>query len=428
MEWLGRANINFTTSPKPLSLKERDGKETDLLEICRSAVPPCQLNPLIFNGHAQTIWTAAKAHGPPLHYKRRIFEADHAEFNGSFAVDFAVTDPSLKEEADKSLPPRTAFFTETELSGMGSDDSRPMLVVLHGLSGGSHEVYLRHAIAPLIESGKWEACVVISRGCARTKITTGLLYNARATWDVRQTVKWLKKMYPNRPLFGLGFSLGACILTNYLGEEGSATPLRAAVVVANPWALHISSKMLQSTLIGHHLYQRVLGNSMRALAMRHKEELDKYTNIDTANLFSLKYLYEFDRAYQCPTWGYPTEEAYYRDASSSDSLLAVRVPLLAINAVDDPIASHLSLPYAEASTNPYTVLCTTSLGGHLGWFEIGGGRWHGKPVCNFLNHMAFEVDLDSINYEANGKRTSGNPEFGTNFDPMRRKMLVNLNQ
>ncbi|KAI0898005.1 AB-hydrolase YheT [Annulohypoxylon nitens] len=428
MEWFGRAIIDFTTSPKSLNLQVKDGEKTNLLDICKSTVPPCQLNPLLFNGHAQTMWTAAKGHGPPLRYKRRIFEADHAEFNGSFAVDFAVTDPSQKEEADASLPPRTAYFSETELEAMGSDDERPMLVVLHGLSGGSHEVYLRHAIAPLIDSGKWEACVVISRGCANSKITTGLLYNARATWDVRQTVKWLKKTYPNRPLFGLGFSLGACIMTNYLGEEGSATPLKAAVVVANPWALHISSKMLQSTFIGHHLYQRVLGNSMRALAMKHKDELEKYTNIDTTSLFSHKFLYEFDRAYQCPTWGYPTEEAYYRDASSSDSLLAVRIPLLAINATDDPIASNLSIPYIEAASNPYTVLCTTSLGGHLGWFEIGGGRWHGKPVCNFLNHMAFEVDLNSINSEVNKKRTSGNPIYGTNFDPIRRKMNVNLNQ
>lgn len=104
MDWFGRASINFTTSPKSLGLKEKDGKETDLLKVCQSTVPPCQLNPLLFNGHAQTMWTAAKSHGPPLHYKRKIFEADHAEFNGSFAVDFAVTDPSLKEEADETLP------------------------------------------------------------------------------------------------------------------------------------------------------------------------------------------------------------------------------------------------------------------------------------------------------------------------------------
>lgn len=71
-----------------------------------------------------------------------------------------------------------------------------------------------NTVAPLLDSGKWEACVINSRGCAKSKITTGILYNARATWDTRQTVKWLRKTFPNRPLFGIGFSLGACILTN----------------------------------------------------------------------------------------------------------------------------------------------------------------------------------------------------------------------
>lgn len=49
------------------------------------------------------------------------------------------------------------------------------------------------------------------------------------------------------------------------------------------------------------------------------------------------------REIQCPTWGYPTVGAYYRDASSSDSLLAVRIPLFAINAEDDPVR-HIAEP------------------------------------------------------------------------------------
>ncbi|RYP29183.1 hypothetical protein DL767_006876 [Monosporascus sp. MG133] len=397
MDWLGRAKLDFATAPESLPIREKGGKTTSLLEICRATVPPCQLNPLLFNGHAHTMWTATQKAAPPIHYKRRIFEADHREFNGSFAVDFVVSESEVTG-TDDSLPPRTVYFSEDELAGMGSDDDRPMLVILHGLSGGSHEVYLRHAIAPLIESGKWEGCVVNSRGCAKSKITTGILYNARATWDVRQ----------------------------YLGEEGSACQLKAAVVCANPWDLQISNKELGRTFVGHEVYQRVLGTAMRRLSATHKEEIQKYTNVDYDHLTKLTYLHEFDRAYQCPTWGYPTETAYYRDASSVDSLLAVRIPLLAINAVDDPIASYLALPFGEARQNPYTVLCTTSLGGHLGWFEIGGGRWHGKPVTNFFNHMAFEVDLDSIKPEADGK-----PELGTSstqFDPMRRKMHVDLNQ
>lgn len=212
MDWLGRAAVAFHHSPNPVSILGRDGRRTDLASICRAVTPPCRLNPLLFNGHAQTIWTATKRHGPKVFYRRRTFEADHRTYRGSFAVDFVV-DPF--DEVDKGLPPRTAYFTEAAWNALPSDDQRPMLLVLHGLSGGSHEIYLRYAIEPLLKGAReWDVCVVNSRGCAGSKITSGVLYNARATWDMRQVVKWARETFPNRPLFGLGFSLGANILTN----------------------------------------------------------------------------------------------------------------------------------------------------------------------------------------------------------------------
>lgn len=125
-------------------------------------------------------------------------------------MDFVV---KPYEGEDVELPPRTTYYTDAEFDEIGSLDTKPMLVTLHGLSGGSHEIYLRHVLQPMVEEG-WEACVVNSRGCAKSKITTGVLYNARATWDVRQVVRWLRKTFPNRPLFGIGYSLGANILVN----------------------------------------------------------------------------------------------------------------------------------------------------------------------------------------------------------------------
>ena len=144
---------------------------------------------------------------------------------------------------------------------------------------------------------------------------------------------------------------------------------------------------------------------MRKLAANHKEELIKYTNVDYDSLTKLTYLHEFDRAYQCPTWGYPTEDAYYRDASSNDSLLAVRIPLLCLNAEDDPIASKWGLPRPEAAQNPYTVLCTTSLGGHIGWYELGGGRWHAKPVSQ-RKHGALRLRKKTLSKPANNDTRS----------------------
>jgi predicted alpha/beta-fold hydrolase len=184
MDWFGRAKINFTYSPSPLALREKDGSQTDLLKVCEKVTPPCQLNPFLFNGHVQTMWTVVKAHGPPIYYRRKVFMADHKTYWGTFAVDFVVP---KHEDADETLPPRTAYFSEYDFAKIGSDDDRPMLIVLHGLSGGSHEIYLRHAIEPLVTNGaRWEVCVVNSRGCAKSEITSGVLFNARATWDIRQ--------------------------------------------------------------------------------------------------------------------------------------------------------------------------------------------------------------------------------------------------
>ena len=124
--------------------------------------------------------------------------------------------PYESPEADTTLPPRTTAYTPQEFEALGApddDDQTPMVVVLHGLSGGSHEAYLRAALRPLVAAG-WAACVVNARGCAGSALATGVLYNARATWDVRQVVGWCRARWPRRALFGLGFSLGANILVN----------------------------------------------------------------------------------------------------------------------------------------------------------------------------------------------------------------------
>lgn len=89
------------------------------------------------------------------------------------------------------------------------------------------------------------------------------------------------------------------------------------------------------------------------------------------------------------------------------------------------IVSHETLPYPEFKTNPYAVLLTTTMGGHLSWFEVGGTRWHAKPTVNFLNYIAFKTDLSALEPpKADGavKDDSGAPKKQLLFDPMRRRM------
>ncbi|KAL8990550.1 MAG: hypothetical protein Q9177_000832 [Variospora cf. flavescens] len=346
----------------PLTLQQKDGTKTNLLDLCKSINIPCWLNPLLLNGHLQTTWTVVKSTDPPVYYKRKVFEAECPAYSGTFAVDFVVPPHT---DTNPTLPPRTINFTDEELGNIGSDDGKPMLITLHGLTGGSQEAYLRHLLHALYIEG-WEACVVNARGCALSKITSGNLFNARATWDLRQLVKWLRKTFPNRP---------------------------------------------------------------------HFEQLSKNPRLDVDKVRAVKYLHEFDREVQGPTWGYPTEGAYYRDASSCDSLLAVRVPLFAIHAQDDPIAVAEGIPFQEFQQNPYAVLCMTSMGGHLGWFERpfsgGNGRWFAKTelsngshqAAKFFKAMVGRLDLAHCQAERRKRveRAQDILREDASFNPMRRK-------
>ena len=198
------------------------------------------------------------------------------------------------------------------------------------------------------------------------------------------------------------------------------------------------------------VYSKAMGKSMRALFDLHAEQVTLNKAITTEKMHSIKYLHEFDREFQCATWGYPTEGAYYRDATSADSVFAIRIPTMCLHAKDDPIACDEAVPYEEIKQTPYVVMCATSGGGHLSWFEFGGNRWHSKPVSswiprdiiacfwldaadtpssfqavNFLNAMAKEVDFDRLEPpKMPFKGPQGGHKSPFAFDPMRRKAHV----
>lgn len=80
---------------------------------------------------------------------------------------------------------------------------------------------------------------------------------------------------------------------------------------------------------------------MKALAELHYDAISAIPGISWERIRNCKYLHEFDRELQGPTWGYPTEGAYYRDSTSVDALLDVKIPIFIINAEDDPVSAIL---------------------------------------------------------------------------------------
>ena len=100
-----------------------------------------------------------------------------------------------------------------------------------------------------------------------------------------------------------------------------------------------------------------------------------------------------------PPFPFPSAHAYYIWASSHESLEDIRVPLLAVNAKNDPIVRCIP---SSAGGNGMVALAVTSSGGHLGWFEsnvnstIGARvkRWISEPVVEWLRASDDVVNID----------------------------------
>ena len=167
----------------------------------------------------------------------------------------------------------------------------------------------------------------------------------------------------------------------------------------------------------------MLAKNMAVLIEANKEKLTRNPKLATAlpYLFSLPAptLWDFDPFYACEektevddsdaregaALRWHTQGDFYRWASSHTALADVRVPLLAINADDDPIVRPRDLP-AEVGDNPLVALAVTRGGGHLGWFLSSRWRtrWVRNPVLEWLHAVGQDIVPD--NQESGGDYNS----------------------
>ncbi|KAI0643881.1 AB-hydrolase YheT [Trametes meyenii] len=371
-----------------------DSSRLSLVQLIRTNVPA--LGPeatfdgiwWLPGGDAQTVYSAVAdfSQVDPIVYERRLLQVSDG---GIIAVDV-------------SPPPTSVPITEGE----------NILLVAHGLTGGSHEAYVRAVLSRVTfrtdaRGRGFRAIVMNYRGCNGSPVVTPRLYHAGSSDDVRPVVLWIAHMFPECRMYGLGFSLGANILTKYAGEEGDKCPLRGLVTLANPWDFVKGCHHLPSTFLGRHVYRYVLGEALRRLMRLHRNVFMDAVGIPLSRASLQEFferprltLREYDELITAPMYGYKDALDHYAKISSSNVVRDIRVPCLAINSLDDPFTGERGLPIREirASDNPLVVLAVTRAGGHLGWYERGPGgrtaRWYVKPVEQFLAALV-EYDLEA---------------------------------
>ena len=360
---------------------------------------------------------------------REIFKM--SQDGARIAVDWEVQRQRKEKVGVKEL------MLQSEIEGIKQEIlngvvRQPVVIILHGINNDSSFGYIKSLSRSFCNRGYISASMNF-RGCGGLEMATPRGYNAAYTGDLRSLVRQISvRLADNVPIFLVGNSLGANIMTKYLGEEGMLgslpTCVSGAASLGNP--LLIDSGIVRfpfNVLLALGVKKIYFENwrTMRAMNdARSKEILKKGLLAPTISAFDNAIAPALIRNHSMYPFytriGYDDGEAYWFDASSYRYIRHISVPFLNITAQDDFLASAPSrnkLGFCLA--NPNVMNVETRCGGHLGWQEtppdsaFGASSWADTATSDFFDAI-LKVNIES----SSGKlvNQSNRPTPKSNFD------------
>jgi predicted alpha/beta-fold hydrolase len=301
-------------------------------------------------GHVQTIWAARMVPLPQVAYRRERWNTPDGDF---IDVDFAQPEP---DEA-----------------------AAPLLVLFHGLEGDSRSHYARSVMRHFADRG-WRSVVVHFRGCSGEPNQLLRAYHSGDSDEIDWVLRAMRGRWPAARLHAVGISLGGNVLAKWLGERREeASFVTAAGSIGSPLDLVAGGHAIGRGF--NKLYTRMFLATLKEKA-RYKAERFAYA-VDPEALRCARDLYEFDNLYTAPVHGFRDTLDYWTRASAKPLLGDVRVPLLVLNARNDPFVPAASLP-TVAEVSRHVELEQPEEGGHIGF---ASGRFPGR--LDFLPQRLF---------------------------------------
>lgn len=130
----------------------------EVLARCPIVHSEYHVHPLLANRHVETIVAAKLRRSPNVEYTRETLRMDDG---GTVTVDTEDSDQA------RALPVNA-----------------PVMLILPGLTGGSHDRYVQHMVVSARQAG-FRAVVFNSRGTSDSPVTSPQFYSASFTGDLR---------------------------------------------------------------------------------------------------------------------------------------------------------------------------------------------------------------------------------------------------
>ena len=229
------------------------------------------------------------------------------------------------------------FIDVDRLAGPGDS---PLVVLFHGLEGGSSSHYARAFARELGQQG-WRGAVAHFRGCSGEPNRLPRAYHSGDADEIGWILRRLYGEASGAPLFAMGVSLGGNALLKWLGEDVRARDvLNAATAVSAPVDLMAAGDALGR---GFNLvYTRAFLATMKK---KGEFKLERFPGLfDGEAMRRARTLREFDDVVTAPLHGFRDTDDYWTRASAKPLLGRIAVPTLLVNARNDPFLPATALP------------------------------------------------------------------------------------
>jgi len=257
-------------------------------------------------------------------------------------------------------------------------DGTPVLAVLPTLCGDGQS--LRGFAREMLVRLGWPVVVLNRRGHGTLPLTAPCFNMFGSTDDLRAQLRHIRERLPSSPVYAVGLSAGSGLLVRYLGEEGDGALLTAAV------ALCPGYDTVRAFPRVHRTYDRYLLRLLREYFLeRHQAVLEPIAGY--ADVLASRSLVEFqERGFRL--FGFASAAEYHRHTNPMEVMHGVRVPLLVLNAADDPVCvvenvrEHLDVVDAV----PETLIALTARGSHGAFFEgvLRPASWACRVMAEYL--------------------------------------------
>ena len=273
-------------------------------------------------------------------------------------------------------------FIELDWAGKAQDNAKPLVVLFHGLEGGSSSQYATALMAATLARG-WNGVVVHFRGCSGVPNRLPRAYHSGDSAEINWILRRLQQQCADS-MYAAGVSLGGNALLKWLGEQGAVANqvIAAAAAVSAPVDLMASGDALGRGF--NRVYTQNFLTTMRRKTLAKLALFPAICNRD--HMLAARTLRDFDNLVTAPLHGYRDTDDYWTRASAKPLLRHITVPTLMINARNDPFLPAEALPQAHELSSAITVEFSAT-GGHAG-FVTGAfpGRldWLPRRLLNFF--------------------------------------------